>query len=112
MTIFCGWLGAGTFIPLFDTGGRAGRTRLPVLPPPALLTGMASPAEAGLPVDAELPLIMPDSFPPTELIGACVSSLLEQPASQNPTSEMAAIRRNLKTGLPMLIDSPITAILL
>jgi hypothetical protein len=60
---------------------------------------------------AGLLLIMPESFPPTELMGACVLSLLEQPASQNPTNETAAIRRNLNTGLPVLINPPLTAIL-
>ncbi|MFC0142357.1 hypothetical protein ACFFJN_20700 [Erwinia mallotivora] len=49
-----------------------------------------------------IPSLLP---PPTELMGACVP-LLEQPASQKLTSEMAAIRRNLNTGLPVLISIP------
>nr|WP_235192626.1 peptidase [Pantoea sp. IMH] len=39
-------------------------------------------------------------------MGACVLSELEQPASQKLTSETAAIRLNVNTGLPVLIYIP------
>ncbi|WP_369792544.1 hypothetical protein [Mangrovibacter sp. MFB070] len=48
-----------------------------------------------------------DEPPPlTELIGAWLLWLLEQPASHRLTSESAATRRKVKCGLPALIYPP------
>jgi hypothetical protein len=51
-------------------------------------------------------LVLEEALPPTEDTGAGALFVVVQPASQNDTSDNAAIRLKVKFGLPALIYPP------